>query len=96
MAKDGANPPQSPNWDALGHASGRSWLFGPAGLPEEVLARLRGEIRRALALPEVRERLHAGGGLEPYATTPEEFAALIRRDYDRFGRVIRDARIKSD
>jgi tripartite-type tricarboxylate transporter receptor subunit TctC len=71
-------------------------LFGPAGLPDEVLARLRGEVRRVLALPEVREKLHAGGGLEPYATTPEEFVALIRRDYERFGRLIKDAGIKSD
>ena len=71
-------------------------LFGPAGLPEEVLARLRGEIRRVLALPEVRDKLHAGGGLEPFATTPEEFAALIRRDYERFGKLIKDAGIRSD
>jgi tripartite-type tricarboxylate transporter receptor subunit TctC len=74
------------------------WLgmFGPAGMPEEVVAKLRGELRRVLALPEVREKLGAGGGLEPYATTPEEFSALIRRDYERFGKLIKDVGIKSD
>jgi len=71
-------------------------LFGPAGLPEEVLVKLRSEIRKAQALAEVREKLGAGGGLEPFSTTPEEFAALIRRDYERFGKLIKDVGIKSD
>jgi tripartite-type tricarboxylate transporter receptor subunit TctC len=71
-------------------------LFGPAGLPEEVLQKLRGEIRKVLALPEVREKLGAGGGLEPYSTTPEEFEALIRSDHERFGRLIKDIGLKAD
>jgi tripartite-type tricarboxylate transporter receptor subunit TctC len=71
-------------------------LFGPAGIPDDVLAKLRGEIRRVLAMPEVREKLNAGGGLEPYSTTPEEFSALIRNDYERFGKLIRDIGIKAD
>jgi tripartite-type tricarboxylate transporter receptor subunit TctC len=71
-------------------------LFGPAGMPDEVLAKLRGEIRRVLAMPDVRERLNAGGGLEPYSTTPEEFGALIRSDYERFGKLIKDLGIKAD
>ncbi len=71
-------------------------LFGPAGLPEEVLNRLRSETKRALELPEVRDRLHTAGGLEPLVTSPEEFAALIRRDYERFGRLIKDVGIKAD
>ena len=71
-------------------------LFGPVGLPEEVLTRLRSETKRALELPEVRERLHASGGLEPFVTTPEEFVALIRRDYERFGKLIREVGIKAD
>jgi len=71
-------------------------LFGPAGMPEEVLAKLRRELQRVLGLPDVRERLNAGGGLEPYSTTPEEFAALIRSDHERFGRLIKDLGIKAD
>jgi len=71
-------------------------LFGPAGMPREVLEKLRTEIRKALELPEIREKLHAAGGLEPLVTTPEEFAALIRRDYDRFGKLIKDVGIKAD
>jgi tripartite-type tricarboxylate transporter receptor subunit TctC len=71
-------------------------LFGPAGMPEEVLHRLRSETRKALELPEVREKLHASGGLEPFVTSPEEFVALIRRDYERFGKLIKDVGIKAD
>ena len=71
-------------------------LFGPAGLPQEVLSKLRSEVRKALESPEVRERLHAAGGLEPLVTTPEEFTALIRRDHERFGKLIKDVGIKAD
>jgi tripartite-type tricarboxylate transporter receptor subunit TctC len=71
-------------------------LFGPAGIPEEVLGRLRQEAKRALELPEVRDKLHAAGGLEPYQSTPEEFSALIQRDYKRFGDLIKQIGIKAD
>ena len=71
-------------------------LFGPAGLSQEVLDRLRPEIRKALENPEVKEKLHAGGGLEPFATSPQEFAALIRRDFERYGKLIRELGIKGD
>jgi tripartite-type tricarboxylate transporter receptor subunit TctC len=71
-------------------------LFGPAGLPEEVLIRLRKEINRTLQLQEVREKLLGSGSLEPLITTPEEFSALIRRDYDRYGKLIKAIGVKSD
>jgi tripartite-type tricarboxylate transporter receptor subunit TctC len=71
-------------------------LFGPAGLPEEVLARLRAEIRKVLSSQEAKEKLNGAGSLEPFITTPEEFAALIRRDYERFGRLIKEVGIKAD
>jgi tripartite-type tricarboxylate transporter receptor subunit TctC len=71
-------------------------LFAPPGLPEDVLARLRKEINQILALPEVREKLLASGSLEPFITTPEEFAAVIRRDYAKYGKVIKEAGIKAD
>jgi tripartite-type tricarboxylate transporter receptor subunit TctC len=71
-------------------------LFGPAGLPEEVLLKLRNEITRTLQAPEVIERLHGAGSLEPFITTPEEFAALVRRDYERYGKVIKEVGVKAD
>jgi tripartite-type tricarboxylate transporter receptor subunit TctC len=71
-------------------------LFGPAGLPQEVLSKLRSEITKALQTADVRSRLHDSGGLEPFVTTPEEFTALVRRDYDRYGKLIKDLGIKAD
>jgi tripartite-type tricarboxylate transporter receptor subunit TctC len=71
-------------------------LFGPAGLRDEILSRLRTEIRKTLELPEVIEKLHGAGSLEPFVTTPEEFAALIRRDYEKYGKVIREVGVKAD
>jgi tripartite-type tricarboxylate transporter receptor subunit TctC len=71
-------------------------LFGPAGLPEQVLARLRAEITRILQSKETKDRLHDAGGLEPFATSAEEFAILIRRDHERYGKLIREIGIKAD
>ena len=71
-------------------------LFGPAGIPEEVLAKLRQEANRALQMNEVRDKLHAAGGLEPFQSTPQEFASLIQRDYKRFGELIKKIGIKAD
>jgi tripartite-type tricarboxylate transporter receptor subunit TctC len=71
-------------------------LFAPAGTPDPVLARLREEIGKALAEPEVREKLARAGGLQPFVTAPAEFAALIRRDYDKYGKLVREIGVKLD
>ena len=65
-------------------------LFAPAGTPEPVIDRLRAEVARALADPARRARLRSAGGLEPMATTPQQFAALIRSDYDKYGKLVRE------
>jgi tripartite-type tricarboxylate transporter receptor subunit TctC len=71
-------------------------LFGPAGMSEEVLNKLRTEIRRALENADVRDKLHGAGSLEPLITTPEEFVALIHRDYEKYGKLIRQVGVKAD
>ncbi len=71
-------------------------LFGPAGLPEPVLTRLRAEVKRALADPEVKARLNKAGGLEPYATTPEELSEIIQHDYAKYAKVVKGLGIKVD
>jgi tripartite-type tricarboxylate transporter receptor subunit TctC len=71
-------------------------LFGPAGIAEATLSRLRSEIRKALELPEVRERMNAAGGLDPHIATTEEFLALIRRDHAKYARVVKDVGIRLD
>jgi len=71
-------------------------LFAPAGTPQGVIARLRAAVANALAAPDVKEKLNAAGGLEPFPSTPDEFSALIRRDYDKYGAVVRTVAIKVD
>jgi tripartite-type tricarboxylate transporter receptor subunit TctC len=76
----------------------RIWLglFTAAGTPEPLLAKLHGEVNAALADPEVKARLKAAGGLEPYISTAPEFAEQIRRDYERYGKVVKEVGIRID
>ena len=71
-------------------------LFGPAGMPEDVLNRLRTEVQRALEAPEVKTSLLGKGSLETLILSPQEFDALIRRDYDKYGKLIGKLGIKAD
>jgi tripartite-type tricarboxylate transporter receptor subunit TctC len=67
-----------------------SGMFAPAKTPEPIVTRLRAALRTILADPDVRQKLNNAGGLDPYPTTPEEFAALIRRDSEKYARLVRD------
>ena len=71
-------------------------LFGPANIPQEVLGKLRAELRKVLESPDVKQKMNAAGGLDPYLTTPQEFSALIRRDYEKYAKVVKDIGIKLD
>lgn len=64
-----------------------------AGTPAEVVARLQRELSLAIRLPDVQARLKGLGG-EPATISPEQFAALNRQEYERFGALIRQANIK--
>ena len=70
-------------------------LFVPARTPAQVVHRLYAEIARAVALPEVRERLN-GLGVDPAAMPGEEFARIIAADIARWTAVARAANIKAD
>jgi len=71
-------------------------LFAPAGTPEAVLARLRAEVNKALLLPDIRDKLTNAGGVEPWITTPEEFAVEIRNEYARYAKLVKDVGAKVD
>jgi len=71
-------------------------LFGPAGMPEDVLNRLRSEVRKALEAPDVKASLMGKGSLETLVLSPEDFEKLIRRDYDKYGKLITKLGIKAD
>ena len=67
-------------------------LFVTAGTPREVQARLYDETMRILALPDVRAKLEGLGG-EAGTLTAEQFGAMNRSDYERFGRLVKAANI---
>ena len=70
---------------------GEEWfgILVPAGTPKEIVALLNREIVKIIALPDIREQLVALG-FEPVATaTPEEFAARIKAETEKWGKAIR-------
>jgi tripartite-type tricarboxylate transporter receptor subunit TctC len=86
-----------PNVPTLGEAGlpeGEStfWLalLAPAKTPREVVAKVNGEVNRALSSTEVAERLQKLG-TEPMLMSPAEADAFIRREYEELGKVMRDA-----
>ena len=70
-------------------------VLAPAGTPREVIMRLDREIVHALKLPDVQQLLLAQGA-EPVSDTPEEFAAIIKRDIAKWGEVVRKSGAKAD
>ena len=71
-------------------------LFGPRGVPREILSKLRQETNRLLSDEDFRGRIRNLGGLDPYITTPEEFAALIRTEHAKYAQVVKAAGAKVD
>ncbi len=64
-------------------------LLGPAGMPRDIVLRLNGDITKLLRAPDVRPAIIATG-LEVSTGSPEELATLIRVEYEKWGRVIRE------
>lgn len=71
-------------------------LFAPAGTPEPVVTRLRNEVQKALREPELANKLNVTGRLQPLIASPEEFAALIQKDYEKYGKLVKQIGIKLD
>jgi len=70
-------------------------FIAPKGTPPAIVAKLNAEIHKALADPEVKERL-AGLGAEVSPSTPQELATLVRTEHERYGKLIREANIKAN
>ncbi|HEY6258111.1 MAG TPA: tripartite tricarboxylate transporter substrate binding protein [Xanthobacteraceae bacterium] len=67
-------------------------ILAPGGTPKPIIDKLQQEIARMIVLPEVKERL-AAIGFTPVANTPEAFAAELKAEVARWGKVIADAKI---
>src|SRR5262245_23411945 len=74
-----------------------SWtgLAGPAKLPKPTVDKLNAELRRAIAVPEIKARLESMGG-DPRATTPEEMRALVASQLATWTRLAKEAGISID
>ena len=70
-------------------------IFAPAGVPQPVVQRLNAEFVKALQQPDLRQRL-AGQGAEPLTSSPEEFAAYLRSEIDKWAGVVKTAGMKVD
>jgi tripartite-type tricarboxylate transporter receptor subunit TctC len=95
--------PALPNVPTIEEAAGlkgfdaTSWfgLFAAAGTPRPIIDRIQGDVARALAQAEVRERF-VSQGAEPGGNSPEQFAAYIRAETDKWARVVKYSNAKVD
>ena len=90
-AKRSAAAPDLPTIAESGYpgffADAWSGLFAPKHTPKPIVDKLAAEVQRILDLPDVRERL-ASLGAEPVGSTPAEFAGHVRREIDKWSRVV--------
>ena len=70
-------------------------MYTAKATPREIVARIHQEIARIVRTPEMREKLGQFGA-EPIASTPEEFAAFTKSEYDKFARLVKQAGIKAE
>lgn len=67
-------------------------LFAPAAVPKPIIQRLNAEVVKILNDPKVKEQLLAQGA-EPVADSPEDFAVFVKKEHDRWAKIIQDANI---
>jgi tripartite-type tricarboxylate transporter receptor subunit TctC len=72
-----------------------SWIgiFAPAGTPEAVIRRLHQDFTAALQDPEVKAKLVAAG-FEPVGSTPQDLGQFVRREYDKWSKFVKEAKIR--
>jgi tripartite-type tricarboxylate transporter receptor subunit TctC len=74
-----------------------SWfgLFAPAGTPRPIVDKIQGDVAKALAVPEVRERF-VSQGAEPGGNTPDQFSAFIKGEIEKWARVVKVSNARVD
>ncbi|PCH55117.1 MAG: MFS transporter, partial [Burkholderiaceae bacterium] len=70
-------------------------IYGPKGLPTDIVNRLNSEFNKAIQSQDVKDRL-AKLGAEPVGGTPAQFAAMVKKDSARWGKLIKDRKIQVD
>jgi tripartite-type tricarboxylate transporter receptor subunit TctC len=97
--KRAASLPDVPTADEQGlkgyDANTNGGFLAPAGTPKAIIAKLNAEINAALKMPDVRAKLEAAG-IEIQGGTPQEYAALIKSDLAKWGKVVKEAGIAAE
>ena len=70
-------------------------IYGPPAMPRAIVERLNADVNKALADAALVERF-ANLGFNPAGGSPEQFSAMVRRDSERWAKVIRDNNIKAE
>jgi tripartite-type tricarboxylate transporter receptor subunit TctC len=86
MSESGYPQVEAYNWYAL---------YAPAATPKPILARLNAEVVKVMSSPDMKS-FNQSQGAEAMGSTPEELAALHRREYDKWAGVIKAAGIKAE
>lgn len=68
-------------------------MFAPSGTPRTVIAKLNNEINRIIKTPEIQEKFIAIGA-DPVVSTPEQFAAILQADIERWGKMVKASGMK--
>ena len=76
----------SANWYAM---------FAPGGTPQAIVERLGAEVVNAIKTPEIRDFMRTEGA-DPVGSTPQEFAAYLRSEIERYGKVVRAANLQQE
>lgn len=71
-------------------------VFVSGGTPRDIVTRLNGEIVRILALPDSRQRLDEMGAAPIANNTPENFSAFVRREFDKYAKVVKESGARAD
>jgi tripartite-type tricarboxylate transporter receptor subunit TctC len=74
-----------------------SWygLMAPAGTQKDIVARINAEVHKVLRLPDVKQRLDAGG-FEALTSTPDEYASFLRGEVEKWAKIVKAANIRAD
>lgn len=75
----------------------RFWfgIFAPAGTPREIVDKLSAEVARVLAMPDIKAYL-AAQGLDPFVTTPDQYATVLKVDSEKYEKLIKANDIKAE
>jgi tripartite-type tricarboxylate transporter receptor subunit TctC len=80
-----------PGYESMFH----NGILAPAGTPPAIIGQLNQAITRALANPEIKDKIEATGSVV-VASSPDEFAQKMRREIETIGKVIKEAGIRGD